>query len=75
MYGGNAKVPFSEDDRTDEPVPLYGATKKADALMACFSSDTAKLQAWMGYKPSTSLASGLTHFRDWYNQGSSIRPA
>ena len=75
MYGGNAKVPFGEDDRTDEPVPLYGATKKADALMACFSSDTAKLQAWMGYKPSTSLASGLTHFRDWYNQGSSIRPA
>lgn len=34
VYGGNAKVPFSEDDPTDEPVSLYAATKKANELMA-----------------------------------------
>ncbi|GGY12448.1 NAD-dependent epimerase [Paludibacterium paludis] len=34
VYGKNAKVPFSEDDRTDEPVSFYAATKKANEVMA-----------------------------------------
>jgi UDP-glucuronate 4-epimerase len=34
VYGGNSKLPFSEDDRVDAPVSLYAATKKADELMA-----------------------------------------
>lgn len=34
VYGSNTKVPFSEDDRVDTPVSLYGATKKANELMA-----------------------------------------
>ena len=34
VYGENSKVPFSEDDRTDTPVSLYAASKKADELMA-----------------------------------------
>ncbi len=34
VYGGNAKMPFSEDDRVDAPVSLYAATKKSDELMA-----------------------------------------
>lgn len=34
VYGANAKVPFSESDRTDEPVSLYAATKKSNELMA-----------------------------------------
>ena len=34
VYGANVKVPFHEDDRTDEPVSLYAATKKANELMA-----------------------------------------
>jgi UDP-glucuronate 4-epimerase len=197
VYGGNAKVPFSEDDVTDAPVSLYAATKKANELMAhsyshlyripatglrfftvygpwgrpdmaYFSftqkllkgetipvfaggqlrrdftyiddivegvvrllfkprpddgepphwvfnignnhpvkvvdfiqtlekvlgvearldfqpmqpgdveathADTSKLQNWVGYKPSTSLESGLTQFREWYNRWSTIRPA
>jgi UDP-glucuronate 4-epimerase len=33
VYGGNDKVPFSEDDRVDLPVSLYAATKRADELM------------------------------------------
>lgn len=38
VYGGNAKVPFSEDDRVDSPKSLYAATKKSDELMACVYS-------------------------------------
>lgn len=34
VYGRNAKVPFSEEDRVDEPVSLYAATKRANELMA-----------------------------------------
>ena len=34
VYGGNEKVPFSEDDRVDSPVSLYAATKKSNELMA-----------------------------------------
>ena len=34
VYGMNTQVPYAEDDRTDSPVSLYAATKKADELMA-----------------------------------------
>ena len=34
VYGANTKMPFSVDDRTDHPVSLYAATKKANELMA-----------------------------------------
>ena len=34
VYGGNVKMPFSEDDRVDAPVSLYAATKKSNELMA-----------------------------------------
>jgi UDP-glucuronate 4-epimerase len=34
VYGANHKVPFQENDRTDEPVSLYAATKKSNELMA-----------------------------------------
>jgi len=34
VYGGNAKMPFSESDSVDHPVSLYAATKKANELMA-----------------------------------------
>lgn len=34
IYGLNSKVPFSEEDKADRPVSLYGATKKANELMA-----------------------------------------
>ncbi len=34
VYGGNAKLPFQEQDAVDHPVSLYAATKKANELMA-----------------------------------------
>lgn len=34
VYGNQEKVPFSEEDRVDNPVSLYAATKKSNELMA-----------------------------------------
>ena len=34
VYGGNTKVPFSEEDKVDNPVSLYAATKKSNELLA-----------------------------------------
>ncbi len=34
VYGGNVRMPFSEEDAVDHPVSLYAATKKANELMA-----------------------------------------
>lgn len=34
VYGVNAKLPFSVDDRTDHPISFYAATKKANEVMA-----------------------------------------
>lgn len=34
VYGSNIKVPYSTDDRVDNPVSLYAATKKSNELMA-----------------------------------------
>lgn len=38
VYGGNTKLPFAVEDRTDTPVSLYAATKKANEHMSyCYS--------------------------------------
>ena len=38
VYGGNKKVPFSTDDKVDNPVSLYAATKKTNELFAhCYA--------------------------------------
>lgn len=34
VYGNNAKMPFAVGDKTDEPLSLYGATKKSNELIA-----------------------------------------
>lgn len=33
VYGANTKVPFREEDRTDQPISLYAATKKSNELI------------------------------------------
>ena len=48
VYGGNKKVPFSTDDKVDNPVSLYAATKKSDELLAHAYSKLYKI-------PSTGL--------------------
>ncbi len=34
VYGADPKIPFSEEEKSDRPISLYGATKKANELMA-----------------------------------------
>ncbi len=34
VYGGNKKIPFSTEDKTDDSLSLYGATKKSNELIA-----------------------------------------
>jgi len=34
VYGGNTKIPFSVEDRVNQPISLYAATKRANELMA-----------------------------------------
>jgi UDP-glucuronate 4-epimerase len=34
VYGANTRAPFSEEDRVDNPVSLYAATKRSDELMS-----------------------------------------
>lgn len=48
VYGRNTKQPFSVEDRTDHPVSLYAATKKADELIA-------DAYSWLHRMPATGL--------------------
>ena len=34
VYGGNKKIPFSENHNVDSPISIYAASKKANELMA-----------------------------------------
>ena len=43
VYGGNTKTPFSEEDRVDNQVSIYAATKKSNELMAHVYSKLYKL--------------------------------
>jgi UDP-glucuronate 4-epimerase len=56
VYGGNQKVPFSTHDRTDHPISLYAATKKANELIAhtyshLYSLPTTGLRFFTVYGP------------------------
>ena len=43
VYGGNTKIPFSENDEVNHPVSLYAATKRSNELMAHTYSHLYKL--------------------------------
>lgn len=56
VYGGNVKLPFSENDRVDNPVSIYGASKKSNELMAhsyshLFGLNTIGLRFFTVYGP------------------------
>ncbi|GAB4365920.1 MAG: GDP-mannose 4,6-dehydratase [Deltaproteobacteria bacterium] len=56
VYGGNRKVPFSEDDSVDHPVSPYAATKKAGELLChtyshLYGMDIAALRFFTVYGP------------------------
>ncbi len=43
VYGSNNEIPFKETDRTDQPISLYGATKKAGEVLAFSYSELYKI--------------------------------
>jgi len=56
VYGLNEKIPFSVEDRTDQPTNLYGATKKANEVMAhayhhLYGLSTTALRYFTAYGP------------------------
>ena len=56
VYGGNSKLPFSESDSVGHPVSLYGASKRANELMAhtyshLYSIPTTGLRFFTVYGP------------------------
>lgn len=44
VYGKNSKLPFSEIDKTDNPISMYAVTKKTNELMASCYSDLYKMK-------------------------------
>ena len=56
VYGSNANIPFSTEDKTDHPVSLYGATKKCNEVIAhsfshLFNLPTTGLRFFTVYGP------------------------
>ncbi len=56
IYGNNKKIPYAVDDPTDAPFSLYGATKKANELLAhcyhqCFGFPCTALRYFTVYGP------------------------
>ena len=56
VYGGNKKVPFSENDNVDNPLSIYAATKKSNELMAnvynnLYNLNTTGLRFFIVYGP------------------------
>ncbi len=78
VYGGNVKIPFSVHDNVDHPVSLYAATKKSNELMAHAYShlyglpatyaDVDDLGRDVGFRPATSIETGLERFVSWYRE-------
>ena len=78
VYGGNKKVPFSVEDRVDNPVSLYAATKKSNELMAhCYSKlydiPTTGLRFFTVYGPAGRPDMAYFGFTDKLIKGQTIQ--
>ncbi len=67
VYGNNTKLPFSTKDRTDNPASYYGATKKANEIMASsyshlYGFNTTGLRFFTVYGPWGRPDMALFHF-------------
>ena len=77
VYGANTKIPFSTDDKTDRPIALYGATKKANELMAhsyshLYGLNTTGLRYFTVYGPWGRPDMAMFIFTDKILKGESI---
>lgn len=78
VYGSNTKMPFRTSDNVDHPLSLYGASKKANELMAhsyshLFDLPTTGLRFFTVYGPWGRPDMAMWIFADAINAGKPIR--
>lgn len=77
VYGGNEKVPFSEEDPVDQPVSPYAATKKATEVIAhtyhhLYGLETIGLRYFTVYGPRQRPEMAIHKFTRMIERGESI---
>jgi UDP-glucuronate 4-epimerase len=78
VYGGNTKIPFGTSDNVDHPLSLYGASKKANELMAhayahLFNLPATGLRFFTAYGPWGRPDMAMWLFTEAILQGKPIR--
>lgn len=78
VYGSNKKVPYSTDDKVDNPVSLYAATKKSNELMAhayskLYNIPSTGLRFFTVYGPAGRPDMAYFGFTDKLRKGGTIR--
>lgn len=78
VYGSNTKVPYSTDDKVDNPVSLYAATKKSNELMAhayskLYNIPSTGLRFFTVYGPAGRPDMAYFGFTDKLIKGETIR--
>ena len=78
VYGANKKVPYSTDDKVDNPVSLYAATKKSDELMAhayskLYNIPSTGLRFFTVYGPAGRPDMAYFGFTDKLREGKTIQ--
>ena len=78
VYGESRSVPFSESDRTDEPVSFYAATKKTNELMAhayskLYGMQTTGLRFFTVYGPMGRPDMAYYKFSEMLRKGETIK--
>jgi len=78
VYGSNTKVPYSTDDKVDNPVSLYAATKKSNELMAhayskLYDIPSTGLRFFTVYGPAGRPDMAYFGFTDKLRAGETIR--
>ncbi len=78
VYGSNKKVPYSTDDKVDNPVSLYAATKKSNELLAhayskLYAIPTTGLRFFTVYGPAGRPDMAYFGFTDKLRRGETIQ--
>lgn len=78
VYGSNKKVPYSTDDKVDNPVSLYAATKKSNELMAhayskLYNTPSTGLRFFTVYGPAGRPDMAYFGFTDKLVKGDTIK--
>lgn len=78
VYGANRKVPYSTEDKVDNPVSLYAATKKSDELMAhayskLYNIPSTGLRFFTVYGPAGRPDMAYFSFTDKLRNGETIK--